>query len=525
MFSRVLDEKETKSVSTQTDVPVVEAVQPEPVVEKTEEPATMTQPDTGENSDSLSALHLPVQPYNPANSTNGDASSFCEIVDGSVGHHTTGDSMTNDHSAAAENNSGSGAGKRLLIGKNVEKIPNLSVSTLERELVSIINDATSTMKSVEEDEAAVKEQEASNFVQQTEQQPAQYQFYEYADTTKAPAVETNTVEAQNCLSSAQQPCPAQNEIVFVTMDSACNQVAQSKDAFVTANPQRSNQPVYCLVTGPPGLQPADATRLLQQHHQQQQKQQQQAQSLVIMPQIATSSPLVNRAPAPKVFATGDLKINLINALNDAPKIKLGKLTHQKTKPQLTVTTSRSATSASAPMTNPILNGIINGSIENKAGTKRSKSTALASGQVTKKPCPDRTPSVKAIYDHVSKGGIYEPKKRGRKSKKFLQEAEAAAALALGQPAPVLTNATNMALSQAPSQPVQVAQAQTSANVDILGLFNAIDPKQSQTEMQNDDLSELMNLINETQAQPTSTSFDSSAILNASGRMLRSRSKL
>lgn len=42
---------------------------------------------------------------------------------------------------------------RLLIGKNVEKIPELSVSTLERQLGSIISDASNYLKQQEEQEA------------------------------------------------------------------------------------------------------------------------------------------------------------------------------------------------------------------------------------------------------------------------------------------------------------------------------------------------------------------------------------
>ena len=428
--------------------------------------------------------------------------------------------------------------KRLLIGKNVEKIPDLSVSTLERQLVSIINDAASTMQSVDEEEmAAIKEHQVSEFnhppqQQQPQQheQPPQYQIFEYCDSNPTvvdqPAISTTPINIQSCLASTQAHSD-QNEIVFVTMDSVGNQIGQQKATYLTANARTkrsSNQPVlYGLVTGPPGLKPSEATRLLQQ---------QPNAPLVIMPQIAvseancnratiaTSSPLVNRTQVPKNFSA-NAKTNLVNALNDPNKVKIPKQTPTK----IQTIQNRPAGNLPAQVTNPILNGIISStnSVENKvAGSNKRTKITPATGQ-TKKPCPDRTPSVKQLYEHVTNGGTYESKKRGRKSKQFLKEqAEVAATAAANSAFTVLTNSTNIVpgASQIPT-----ATLQGHATVDILSLFNVTDPKPSATEFQSDELHELMTLINETQGQGA-VSFDvNSSTISASGRMLRSRSKL
>ena len=49
---------------------------------------------------------------------------------------------------------------RLLIGKNVAKVPELSVSTLERQLDSIITDAANHLKEQEEKESQVKQNQS-----------------------------------------------------------------------------------------------------------------------------------------------------------------------------------------------------------------------------------------------------------------------------------------------------------------------------------------------------------------------------
>lgn len=51
--------------------------------------------------------------------------------------------------------------RKLLIGKNVQKIPELSVSSLERQLVSIISDATDHLKQQEELEKKMQQQNSN----------------------------------------------------------------------------------------------------------------------------------------------------------------------------------------------------------------------------------------------------------------------------------------------------------------------------------------------------------------------------
>ncbi len=48
--------------------------------------------------------------------------------------------------------------RKILIGKNVEKVPELSVSNLERQLVSIVSDATNLLKQHEETEKKIQQQ-------------------------------------------------------------------------------------------------------------------------------------------------------------------------------------------------------------------------------------------------------------------------------------------------------------------------------------------------------------------------------
>ena len=68
---------------------------------------------------------------------------------------------SDDDSDAEMSSSENNKKRKILIGKNVEKVPELSVSNLERQLNSIVSDATNHLKQQEENEKKIQQQLAA----------------------------------------------------------------------------------------------------------------------------------------------------------------------------------------------------------------------------------------------------------------------------------------------------------------------------------------------------------------------------
>jgi hypothetical protein len=100
--------------------------------------------------------------------------------------------------------------KRLLIGKNIEKQPILSVSTLERQLTSIINDAAEHLKQEEEYQQQQQQHQQNQHIQNQQQQTQQ--FIIEPNTNELVLITNNSNLNEQNFNFDFRPSPAQPQL-------------------------------------------------------------------------------------------------------------------------------------------------------------------------------------------------------------------------------------------------------------------------------------------------------------------------
>jgi hypothetical protein len=140
-----------------------------------------------------------------------------------------------------------GKKRKLLIGKNVQKIPELSVSTLERQLNSIISDATNHIKQQEDQEKIQQQQQQSfNIINTINKGPPLLDFQmNYQNIQpQAPSIIQQTAATNICqfqslpIQQFQSVQSIQNMSQFQQNQTMQNSMPQK--VFIIANPNSLN---------------------------------------------------------------------------------------------------------------------------------------------------------------------------------------------------------------------------------------------------------------------------------------------